>query len=405
MDQITVLISVQCDSSSQLKPNWVPIVKPKKGRRAIPNNTFGKRSKLCLLSVKPSSIFDFVRSQKWITVMVQSMSKYKLNWYLGMYMFMHVHIWDKRRGFLLCICMYGIYYLILYYSNGDCSSFAVSQFSLCSRMDNNPQSYGAQFLPLGQGISSPNVGIPPNQSQPLQYSQPMQQSPIPMQYTQTSTPIMSSAPPPQPAAPQLNSHISGLGGPGVPFLSSYTFAPSSFGQAQHNVSAPSQFQPSQMHEQFVPVGGQPWMSTGSQGGPIITPVQQIGQKSSDTAVTTPAINVPSGAQQSSSDWQEYKAEDIITTRQSSWEKPLELMTPIEVCHVTFLLISVNSQRADASTVWKEFTTADGTYYNTVTKQSKWQIPEELKVHSTTDSSSPFEQSFLLLALVSCLRAC
>ncbi|XP_058221362.1 pre-mRNA-processing protein 40A isoform X3 [Rhododendron vialii] len=193
-------------------------------------------------------------------------------------------------------------------------------------------------------------------------------------YIQTSMPITSSAPPPQPAAPPLNSQISGLGGPGVPFSSSYTFAPSSFGQAQHNVSAPSQFQPSQMHAQFVPVGGQPWMSTGGQGGPIVTPVQQIGQQSSDTAVTVPAVNVPSGAQQSSSDWQEYKAEGERRyyynkkTRQSSWEKPLELMTPIE--------------RADASTVWKEFTTADGRkkyYYNKVTKQSKWQIPEELKM--------------------------
>ncbi|KAG5543685.1 hypothetical protein RHGRI_016443 [Rhododendron griersonianum] len=299
-------------------------------------------------------------------------------------------------------------------------SMSHSSSSLCARMDNNPQSYGAQpfrppavgsmaqqsfgppfpmqfrmptqqgqpfmptssasqqFLPLGQGISSPNVGIPPNQSQPLQYSQPMQQlpprPPLQMQYIQTSMPITSSAPPPQPAAPPLNSQISGLGGPGLPFSSSYTFAPSSFGQAQHNVSAPSQFQPSQMHAQFVPVGGQPWMSTGGQGGPIVTPVQQIGQQSSDTAVTVPAVNAPSGAQQSSSDWQEYKAEGERRyyynkkTRQSSWEKPLELMTPIE--------------RADASTVWKEFTTADGRkkyYFNKVTKQSKWQIPEELKV--------------------------
>lgn len=83
-----------------------------------------------------------------------------------------------------------------------------------------------QFLPHGQGISSPNVGMPPNQSQPLQYSQPMQQlpprPPHPMQYMQTSMPITSSSPQPQQVAPQLNSHMSGLGGPGVPFSSSYT---------------------------------------------------------------------------------------------------------------------------------------------------------------------------------------
>ncbi|KAL6010577.1 hypothetical protein ACLOJK_001011 [Asimina triloba] len=40
-----------------------------------------------------------------------------------------------------------------------------------------------------------------------------------------------------------------------------------------------------------------------------------------------------------------------------------------------------SQRADASTVWKEFTTPEGRkyYYNKVTKQSKWTIPDELKL--------------------------
>ncbi|XP_020276952.1 pre-mRNA-processing protein 40A isoform X3 [Asparagus officinalis] len=39
------------------------------------------------------------------------------------------------------------------------------------------------------------------------------------------------------------------------------------------------------------------------------------------------------------------------------------------------------QRADASTEWKEFTTAEGRkyYYNKVTKQSKWTIPDELKL--------------------------
>ncbi|PHU11735.1 Pre-mRNA-processing protein 40B [Capsicum chinense] len=41
----------------------------------------------------------------------------------------------------------------------------------------------------------------------------------------------------------------------------------------------------------------------------------------------------------------------------------------------------SNPRADASTVWKEFTTADGRkyYYNKETKQSKWTIPDELKL--------------------------
>ncbi|XP_021850029.1 pre-mRNA-processing protein 40A isoform X3 [Spinacia oleracea] len=39
------------------------------------------------------------------------------------------------------------------------------------------------------------------------------------------------------------------------------------------------------------------------------------------------------------------------------------------------------QRADASTVWKEFTTPEGKkyYFNKVTKESKWTIPEDLKL--------------------------
>ncbi|GFZ10139.1 pre-mRNA-processing protein 40A [Actinidia rufa] len=237
-----------------------------------------------------------------------------------------------------------------------------------------------QFRPVGQGISSSNIGIPSNQNQAPQYSQPMQQLPprpahaqsIPMPYIQQNMPLASSSPQSQQTAVPLNNHMHGLGGPGVPF-SSFTFAPSSFGQAQHTVTAPSQFQPSQMHAPVPQIGGQPWLSTGSQGGPLVTPVQQIGQQSSDMTVTSPAINVPSTAQQSSSDWQEHTSQDgrryyyNKKTRQSSWEKPLELMTPIE--------------RADASTVWKEFTTQDGRkyYYNKVTKQSKWQVPEELKV--------------------------
>uniref|UniRef100_A0A2N9J0Z7 Reverse transcriptase domain-containing protein n=1 Tax=Fagus sylvatica TaxID=28930 RepID=A0A2N9J0Z7_FAGSY len=64
------------------------------------------------------------------------------------------------------------------------------------------------------------------------------------------------------------------------------------------------------------------------------------------------------------------------TRQSSWEKPLELMTPIE--------------RADASTNWKEYSSPDGRkyYYNKVTKESKWSIPEDLKLaREQVDKSS------------------
>ncbi|GAU26915.1 hypothetical protein TSUD_05850, partial [Trifolium subterraneum] len=90
----------------------------------------------------------------------------------------------------------------------------------------------------------------------------------------------------------------------------------------------------------------------------------------DMCVSVRATNTTN--QNSASDWQEHVAGDgrryyyNKNTRQSSWEKPLELMSPLE--------------RADASTVWKEFTSSDGRkyYYNKVTQQSTWTIPEELK---------------------------
>ncbi|XXG75331.1 hypothetical protein AAC387_Pa07g3861 [Persea americana] len=241
-----------------------------------------------------------------------------------------------------------------------------------------------QFRPLGQGMSAPNAGMPSAQTQQPQYSQQMQQLPprpgqpgqgppssqaIPMPYMQQNRPGTSGSLQPQPSSQPPNSHHPGFGGPGMPLSSSYTFA-TSYGQP-NNINAASQYQPiSQMHAPVIPVGAQTWLAPGSQNGPHVTPVSQTGQQPSVTAATSTIQNstVPS-----SSDWQEHTSADgrryyyNKKTRQSSWEKPLELMTPIE--------------RADASTVWKEFTTTEGRkyYYNKVTKQSKWVIPDELKL--------------------------
>ncbi|KAF8377672.1 hypothetical protein HHK36_031056 [Tetracentron sinense] len=303
-------------------------------------------------------------------------------------------------------------------------------------MDNNPQSYGAlplrppivgsmgpqsfgppmsmqfrpmvpvqqaqpfipaasqQFRPVGQGISTSNVGMPPAQSQQLQFSQPMQQlpprpgqpgqgppssQPILMPYYQPNRPITSGSQHPRQNSQHLNNHMPGIGGPGLPLSSSYTFAPSSYGQPQNSITVLSQYQsPSQMHVSVMPTGGQPWLSSGGQTATPVTPVQQTSEQAVVTISTVPATNVQPNPSQQSSDWQEHTSADgkryfyNKKTRQSSWEKPSELMTPIE--------------RADASTVWKEYTTPEGRkcvillyYFNKVTKQSKWTIPEELKL--------------------------
>ncbi|KAI4997850.1 hypothetical protein ZWY2020_053192 [Hordeum vulgare] len=81
----------------------------------------------------------------------------------------------------------------------------------------------------------------------------------------------------------------------------------------------------------------------------------------------------SSSEPSPLDWQEHvscEGKEYYynrRTRQSSWYKPAELMTPLE--------------RADATTDWKEHTTDEGRkyYHNRVTKKSEWTIPEELKI--------------------------
>ncbi|XP_050215315.1 pre-mRNA-processing protein 40A isoform X2 [Mercurialis annua] len=259
-------------------------------------------------------------------------------------------------------------------------------------MDNNSQSSGAQFRPVapaqqGQQFMSmshqqfrpvahgmpSNVGmpIPAGQGQAMQFSQPMQQMPPWANHPGHLAPSSQSVPlpyaHPNRPPPQLQQNVP-------------PFAPSSFGQLQPNAIPSSQFQPSpQMHAHLFPTGAQPWLPSGTTGITVATSIHPTGQQVSvSSSSSDTAVNVPN--QQSSSEWQEHTASDgrryyyNKRTKQSSWEKPLELMTPIEA-GFHFL------KRADASTVWKEFTTPEGKtyYYNKLTKQSKWSIPDELRL--------------------------
>ncbi|XP_022941011.1 pre-mRNA-processing protein 40A-like [Cucurbita moschata] len=252
-------------------------------------------------------------------------------------------------------------------------------------MDNLSQSSGGQFRPnipaqpgqtfisssapqfqsAGQNISSSNVGIPAGQVQPHQYPQSVPQFVPRPSHRGYITPLSQ-----------------GIQMPYVPTRSLTSVPP----QSQQNVSAPnnqmhglgshglfisSPYTPmSQMH---VPVGvgnSEPLMSSVSQATNPVSQIEQANQHSSVSTVKL-AANVP--VFNHPSDWQEHASADgkryyyNKKTKQSSWEKPLELMTPLE--------------RADASTVWKEFTSPYGRkyYYNKVTKESKWTMPEELKL--------------------------
>ncbi|XP_024006022.1 pre-mRNA-processing protein 40A isoform X3 [Eutrema salsugineum] len=232
-----------------------------------------------------------------------------------------------------------------------------------------PGPQGQHFVPAAsQPFHHPFGHVPTNvQSQPPQFSQPIQQLfPVrpgqPGHITSSSQPVAAPYIQPQPNAPPMT----GFGTSGPPFSSSYTFVPPSYGQQQ----PPSMVQPtSQMHAAGVPPAANSWAAPVNQSTTLVSPVQQTGQQTPVTLPTDPGSLTP----QSASDWQEHKSADgrkyyyNKQTKQSSWEKPLELMTPLE--------------RADASTVWKEFTTAEGRkyYYNKVTKESKWTIPEDLKL--------------------------
>ncbi|XP_048599173.1 pre-mRNA-processing protein 40A isoform X2 [Brassica napus] len=222
-------------------------------------------------------------------------------------------------------------------------------------MSNNPpQSSGAQFRAMVPGQQGQQF-VPAASQQPFHHPYGHVPPNVQSQFSQQLFPvrpgqpghIASSSPP-----------VVGFGTSGPPpFSSSYSFTPSSYGQQQPT--------PHMHASGSVPPAANSWPAPPViQSTTLVSPVQQTPATPTDPGNLTP---------QSASDWMEHTSADgrkyyyNKQTKQSSWEKPLELMTPLE--------------RADASTVWKEFTTAEGRkyYYNKVTKESKWTIPEDLKL--------------------------
>ncbi|KAK7390989.1 hypothetical protein VNO78_19255 [Psophocarpus tetragonolobus] len=236
-----------------------------------------------------------------------------------------------------------------------------------------------QHQPVGPGgVPLIGVGMPPQNQQP-QFSQPIQQlpprpspqlpplsQPIPMPVARPNMHIPSESMMHQPDSQAPNGYTTGLSGPGMPLSSSYTFASSTYGQVQTNFNSTGQFQPvPQIHA--LPVSSSQSITTGA------TPQSNGGQPSVPTVMPSATIVQPQITKNGSTDWIEHTAATgrkfyyNKKTKLSCWEKPFELMTPIE--------------RVDASTNWKEYTSPDGRkyYYNKLTKESKWSIPEELKL--------------------------
>ncbi|TXG64060.1 hypothetical protein EZV62_011054 [Acer yangbiense] len=239
-----------------------------------------------------------------------------------------------------------------------------------------------QQLPARPGPPPPNhvppplnhVLPPPSHVLPLQRHvlPPQQAVSLPNAQQSNHIPAGSILPPSHVQAP--NTYPPGLGGLGAPFSASYTFAPSSYVQPQIPVNAGTQYLPmSQVHVPSIPAGGQLGASV-SQTSVSVTPPQHSHEQPAVTITTVKADSVqPKPALRTLTDWIEHTSADgrryyfNRRTRLSTWDKPLELMTPVE--------------RTDATTDWKEFTSLDGRtyYYNKVTKQSVWTIPDELKL--------------------------
>ncbi|CAO2165121.1 unnamed protein product [Urochloa humidicola] len=206
-----------------------------------------------------------------------------------------------------------------------------------------------QFLPVGQPVPGANIVMPaqmphfprPGQHLPHSIQVPTTSQGLPISY-QPARPISSAPMQPQQQAAYPWGHLPIVGAP----MPSYTYQPTS-----------------------IPPVVQPRGTALGQSVPHVTLVQPGHQLVSSPSIL-PSVN---SSEPTSSDWKEHTAAEgkkyyhNKKTRQSSWEKPVELMTPLE--------------KADASTEWKEFTTPEGRkyYFNKVTKQSKWSIPDELKV--------------------------
>jgi pre-mRNA-processing factor 40 len=178
---------------------------------------------------------------------------------------------------------------------------------------------GQQFRPVGQAMPGANIGMPgqmPHFQQPTQHLPHSGQVPpasqaVPMAY-QPARPMSSG--PLQPPATFSGGHMPTMGGPIPP--PSYTYQPSS----------------------VPPPIVQSWGTAPGQNVPLVQP----GHQPMSSSATMPSIN---SSETSSSDWQEHTSADgkkyyyNKKTRQSSWEKPAELMTPLEVsCAVCLCVI-------------------------------------------------------------------
>ncbi|KAL1197667.1 Pre-mRNA-processing protein 40B [Cardamine amara subsp. amara] len=224
------------------------------------------------------------------------------------------------------------------------------------------------FQSVGRSGTTMNIGFPPQSYAPqlLQSmhhslerpSQSNQVHPMPLGpptlISQPNMSIASGTSLPQPYVQTPDISMPGYGGPRAFF--SYPNATSYEGsRAPTQVTGP-----------------------GSHGR--VQQIASISQTAAPSSIINPTFEEPKAAsfqpipsQGALTDWVEHTSADgkryffNKRTKQSTWEKPFELMTLFE--------------RADARTDWKEHSSPDGRkyYYNKITKQSTWTMPEEMKI--------------------------
>ncbi|KAL8244339.1 hypothetical protein R6Q59_010597 [Mikania micrantha] len=248
-----------------------------------------------------------------------------------------------------------------------------------------------QFLTVGRPnmVSQPMQHLPPRAGPP---APPLTHSIVPpppppppaaqafsVPDVQTSRPVLSVSPQAQQAVPVPNNYGSGQSGPRVALHLTYNLSTPATTQVHVNGEVNSQYQPiSSINMPSFPLGG-----------PAVTPMLQPAEQTSVASSVPLTSDPPKAVEKAASDWIEHTSHKgkryyyNKKTKISCWEKPLELMSPIE--------------RADASTNWKEYPAPDGRkyYYNKVTKLSKWKIPDDLKLareQVTTKSTTNEQQS-------------
>ncbi|KZV23368.1 pre-mRNA-processing protein 40A-like [Dorcoceras hygrometricum] len=145
-----------------------------------------------------------------------------------------------------------------------------------------------------------------------------------------------------------------------------------------NQNLQSNIQPQREVEQSA--GGQPWFRPGNQNFNPVTPLQQTGEQNAGAQQLFPSANQNVQSGMPSQQTEELAGMNLPGNRKSVNLRLAYSPVPF-LCTTYSSVVIVIFQRADASTDWREFTSPDGIkfYFNKVTRKSKWEIPDEVKL--------------------------